>query len=160
MLPKKPGPSDNELFRMLLKNMIDPGHALLKLAKRIDWAPFDAEFGKFYTDKKGRPGPRTRLMVGLHFIKHMEGLFDEDVCALWMADPCWQWFCGKSVFQHRLVLERSSMTRWRWRIGPDNFELLLAETLRVAMDSRALDKQACKRVTVGTTVQTVAGHSG
>ena len=28
MQPKKPGPSDHELFRMLLENMIDPGHAL------------------------------------------------------------------------------------------------------------------------------------
>jgi IS5 family transposase len=156
MQPKKPGPSDHELFRMLLENMIDPGHALVKLAKRIDWARFDAEFGKFYNEKKGRPGLRTRLMVGLHLLKHMEGLSDEDVCTRWVENPYWQDFCGETFFQHRLVLDRSSLSRWRGRVGPDNFELLLAETLRVAMNSGALDKRACERVTVDTTVQTKA----
>ncbi len=141
---------------MLLENMIDPGHALVKLAKRIEWARFDAEFGKLYNERTGRPGLRTRLMVGLHLLKHMEGLSDEDVCARWLENPYWQHFCGETYFQHRLVLDRSSMTRWRRRIGPDNFELLLAETLRVAMTSGALDEQACKRVTVDTTVQTKA----
>lgn len=156
MQPRKPVPSDHELFRMLLENMIDPGHGLVKLAKRIDWARLDAEWGKFYNEQKGRPGLRTRLMAGLHLLKHMEGLSDEEVCARWVENPYWQSFCGETFFQHRLVLDRSSMSRWRRRIGPANLEVLLAETLRVSMDSGALDQRACQRVTLDTTVQTKA----
>lgn len=48
------------------------------------------------------------------------------------------------------------MTRWRERIGADKLELLLAETLRLAIQTRAMTPQACERVTVDTTVQTKA----
>jgi IS5 family transposase len=139
MPPKQPGLSEHDLFRMQLENMIDTGHALVKLARRIDWAGLDAEWGKLY-EETGRPGLPTRLMAGLHLIKHMEGLSDEQVCARWIENPYWQYFCGESVFQHSLVFDRSSMTRWRRRIGPEKLERLLAETLRVAMTSGALSR--------------------
>jgi len=70
--------------------------------------------------------------------------------------PTRQFFCGEQYFRHKLPLDRSSMARWRNRIGADKLELLLAETLRVAMETRAMPPQACERVTVDTTVQTKA----
>ena len=48
------------------------------------------------------------------------------------------------------------MTRWRGRIGADQLELLLAETLSVAMRTQAVTEQAMERVTLDTTVQTKA----
>jgi IS5 family transposase len=48
------------------------------------------------------------------------------------------------------------MTRWRRRIGPDQREVLLAETLAVALRTKAVSEQAMERVTVDTTVQTKA----
>ena len=90
MPPKKPGLSEHELFRMLLVNMIDMAHPLVKAARAIDWSRFDAAWGKFYHEKKGRPGLPTRLMTGLHLIKHIEGLSDEDVCAKWRENPYWR----------------------------------------------------------------------
>jgi len=44
------------------------------------------------------------------------------------------------------------MSHWRKRIG-DKLDLLLAETLRVAHDTGALNKDDLARVTVDTTVQ-------
>ena len=156
MPPKKPGLSEHELFRMLLVNMIDMSHPLVKLASQIDWLRFDEAWGRFYHEKKGRPGLSTRLMAGLHLIKHMEGLSDEEVCARWLENPYHQYFCGEEYFRHRLPFDRSSMTRWRGRIGAENLELLLAETLRLAIASGALSEKACERITLDTTVQTKA----
>ncbi|GAC1646107.1 MAG: IS5 family transposase [Chloroflexota bacterium] len=155
MPPKKPKLRDDELFRMQLTNMIDMKHPLVKLAGLIDWSRFDEAYGRFYT-QKGRPALPTRLMAGLHLLKHMEGLSDEAVCKRWVENPYFQYFCGEQYFRHKLVLDRSSMTRWRGRIGADKLELLLAETLAVAMRTRAVTPQACERVTVDTTVQTKA----
>ena len=73
MPPKKPKLRDDELFRMQLTNMIDMDHPLVKVAQLIDWSQFDEGFGRFYT-QKGRPGLPTRLLAGLHLLKHMEGL--------------------------------------------------------------------------------------
>lgn len=129
--------------------------ALVKAADLIDWSRFDEGFGQFYT-QKGRPGLPTRLLAGLHLLKHMEGLSDEVVCKRWVENPYFQYFCGEQYFRHKLPLDRSSMTRWRGRIGPDKLELLLAETLVVAMRTNAVTPQACERVTLDTTVQTKA----
>jgi IS5 family transposase len=155
MPPKKPKLRDDELFRMQLTNMIDMEHPLVKLAGLIDWSRFDEAYGRFYT-QKGRPALPTRLMAGLHLLKHMEALSDEAVCKRWVENPYYQFFCGEQYFRHKLVLDRSSMTRWRGRIGADQLELLLAETLAVAMRTNAVTEQACERVTVDTTVQTKA----
>jgi transposase, IS5 family len=154
MRPKEPkGSEDLELFRSRLESIVDLRHPLVRLAKLIDWRRFDEAFGALYKDGVGRPGLSTRLMVGLHLLKHMDGLSDEMVCARYLDSPYVQLFCGESYFQHRLPLERSSMTRWRQRIGPERMEELLAESLEAAQRGGAVEEKHLKRVTIDTTVQ-------
>ena len=112
-------------------------------------------FGSLYAEK-GRPGLPTRLMVGLHLIKHARGVSDEQVCAQWIENAYFQFFCGETYFQTQLPLDRTSMSAWRGRIGADKLELLLAETLAVATRVKAVDKTQMQRVTVDTTAQTKA----
>jgi hypothetical protein len=121
-----------------LKAILDPEHELLKLAQLIDWERFDDAFGRFYHERKGRRGLPTRLMTGLHLLKHMKGLSDEETCTAWRENPYFQAFCGETHFQHQLPLDRTSMTRWRKRIGVDEMELLLAESLVVAVKTKAV----------------------
>ena len=91
-------------------------------------------------------------MLGLLILKHMYGLSDEEVCARWVESPYFQHFAGETFFQHELKHERSGLTHWRNRLG-DKLEALLAESLRVAHDSGALETRHLERVTVDTTVQ-------
>jgi transposase, IS5 family len=155
MTPKKQPQSDLDIFRSRLENIIDMRHPMVLLAQRIDWDAIAESFGKFFCEK-GRPALPTRLLVGLHLIKHMEGLSDEAVCAAWVQNPYHQYFCGRQFFEHKLVLDRSSMSRWRRRVGPAQLESLLAETLRIALETNATTTEAFERVTVDTTVQTKA----
>jgi hypothetical protein len=92
-------------------------------------------------------------MVGLHLIKHMDGLSDAAVCARFLDSPSVQLFCGESHVQHALPRDRASMTRWRQRIGAERVELLLAETLAAAQRAGAAEPKHVARVTVDTTVQ-------
>lgn len=154
MRPKEPEPSDDlELFRSRLDNIVDARHPLIRLAKLIDWERFAATFGPLYRDGVGRPGLPTRLMVGLHLLKHMDGLSDETVCARYLDSPYLQAFCGETYFQHALPLDRSSMTRWRQRIGAQRMEDLLAESLDAAQRGGAVAEKHLKRVTIDSTVQ-------
>jgi IS5 family transposase len=154
MRPKQPGLlPDQELFRSRLENIIDPRHSLVRLARLIDWQQFETVFGPLYKDGVGRPGLPTRLMVGLHLLKHMDGLSDEAVCARYLDSPYAQLFCGEAFFQHALPLDRSSLTRWRKRIGADRMETLLAESLDAAQRGGAVEEKHLRRVTVDTTVQ-------
>jgi len=153
-MPPKSFPSEQpELFRSALVNLVDRRHPLVRLAGLIDWERFAAAFGPLYRDGVGRPGLPTRLMVGLHLIKHMDGLSDDAACARYLDSPYVQLFCGESHFQHALPLDRSSMTRWRQRIGAERLELLLAETLATAERTGAAEPKHFERVTVDTTVQ-------
>jgi transposase, IS5 family len=92
-------------------------------------------------------------MVGLHLLKHMDGLSDDAVCARFLDSPYVQLFCGETHFQHALPLDRSSMARWRKRIGAERLELLLAETLAAAQRAGAAAPKHFERVTIDTTVQ-------
>jgi IS5 family transposase len=92
-------------------------------------------------------------MVGLHLIKHMDGVSDEAVCARFLDSPSVPLFCGESHVQHAPPLDRSSMTRWGQRIGADRLELLPAETLgatnrpvaggKVVLGARTLPSNPC-----------------
>jgi len=156
MRPKPASPpTTDDLFRNRLSNILDQRHALLRLAGLIDWSRFEQEYGALYAEQ-GRPGLPTRLMVGLHFLKHIKALSDEQVCAQWVENPYFQAFCGETYFQHELPLERSSMSRWRERIGPDKIETVLAESIAVAVKGGAVEPKHFERVTIDTTVQTKA----
>ena len=114
---------DLELFRSRLENIIDQRHPLVRLARLIDWRVFEERFGALYAEAAERPALLTRLMVALHLLKHMDGLPDEAICARYLDSPYVQAFCGETHFQHTLLLDRSSMTRWRKRIGPSGWRL-------------------------------------
>jgi hypothetical protein len=75
-----------ELFRAKLKNIINLRHELVRLGDLIDGARLEAHFAPYYSEA-GRPGLPIRLVVGLHLLKHMEGLSDEVVCERWERDP-------------------------------------------------------------------------
>ena len=159
MRPRKPAVEtaakreQDDLFRSRLEAIIDPRHSLVRLGKAIDWSVFDTAFGTLFDQTNGRPGLPTRLMVGLHMVKHMDGISDEVVCERFLDSPYVQHFCGEVFFRHDLPLDRSSMTNWRKRIGPEELEILLAESLAAGMREGALSERHLERVTVDTTVQ-------
>jgi hypothetical protein len=56
---------EQDLFRSRLDQIIDLQHALVRLARTIDWRFLEEKFGAVYTDKPGHPPLPTRLMAGL-----------------------------------------------------------------------------------------------
>jgi IS5 family transposase len=125
----------------------------VKLARTIDWSFLEQRFGAVYEDKLGRPPLPTRLMAGLAILKHTYDLSDEVLCERWVENPYYQFFCGEEFFQHRLVLDRSSLTRWRQRMGEERLQALLQESLSVAAKTKAIKPSDLNRVIVDTTVQ-------
>src|SRR5437588_2793248 len=92
--------SEQDLFRSRLDQIIDIKHALVKLARAIDWRFLEQTFGAVYTDKPGQPPLPTRLMAGLAILKHTYDLSDEALCDCWVENPYFQYFCGEEFFQH------------------------------------------------------------
>src|SRR5262244_526440 len=145
--------SEQDLFRSRLDQIIDMNHALVKLARTIDWGFLEERFGAVYTDKPGQPPLPTWLMAGLAILKHTYDLSDEALCDRWVENPYFQYFCGEEFFQHALVFDRSSLTRWRQRMGEDKLKALLQESLAVATRTEAMKPSDLARVVIDTTVQ-------
>ena len=142
-----------DLFRPALDEIIDLGHPLVRLAGEIDWDFLDGRFRSVCTDGAGQPPLPTRLVAGLFILKHMHDLSDEVLCARWLENPYYQYFCGEQSFRHELPFDRSSLTRWRQRLGETELQALLQESLSVAHRSGALASKDLERVAVDTTVQ-------
>src|SRR5258708_16821456 len=96
-------------------------------------------------------------MVGLHLLKHVFNLSDEVVCARWVENPYYQHFCGFDYFQHELPVDRSSMTRWRERIGPGGMEVLLKATIAAGLHGGVVAAEEAARRTRPTTGRPKAG---
>lgn len=142
-----------DLFRARLEAIVGPEHALVRLARTIDWAFLEARFGEVYDEDPGRPPLPTRLMAGLSILKHLHDLSDEALCARWLENPCSQMFCGEEFFQHKLPFERSSLTRWRQRMGPERLGMLLQESLSVPTRTGAAKPADFTQVIAETMVQ-------
>jgi transposase, IS5 family len=126
-----------DLLLPALDQIIDMGHPLVRLAALIDWRFLDDRFGSVCQTGPGQPGLPTRLVAGLFILKHMQNLSDEALCARWIENPYYQYFCGELSFCHRLPFDRSSMTRWRQRLGEDQLVALIQESLSVAYKTGA-----------------------
>jgi IS5 family transposase len=92
-------------------------------------------------------------MAGLAIIKHMHNLSDEALCERCVENPYYQYFCAKEFFQHRMVFDRSWLTRWRQRMGEERLQALLQESLAVATRTEAMKPTDLSRVIIDTTVQ-------
>ena len=151
-----------DLFRPALDEIIDLGHPLARLAREIDWDFLDERFSALYRSGPGQPPLPTRLVAGLLILKHMHDLSDEVLRARWLENPYYQYFCGEQSFCHTLPFERSSLSRWRRRLGESQeaaegrqepLTALLQESLSVAHKTGALSTKDLERVAVDTTVQ-------
>jgi len=114
------------MFHSRLDQIIDMGHEKVVLAGAIDWQFLPDRCGENYTDKPGHPPLTTRLMAGIHILKYAGNLSDEEICARWVENPYYQFFCGEEFFLHELPFDRSSMNRWRQRMGEEKLDANIA----------------------------------
>lgn len=141
------------LFGIPLERICSPKIALVRLAKQIDWAAFDAAFGPLYCQDNGRPAKSTRLMVGLHYLKAMYAESDEELIEKWVENPYWQYFCGETEFQDEFPMDPTTLGKWRKRVQAAGLEKLLSETIATGFSAGILKREHLKRVNVDTTVQ-------
>jgi IS5 family transposase len=142
-----------DLFRPALEQIIDLQHPLVRLAGQIDWGFLEQRFGSVCSEGPGHPPLPTRLVAGLFILKHTHNLSDEVLCARWIENPYYQYFCGELSFCHQLPFDRSSLTRWRQRLGEEQLVALIQESLSVAHKTGAIETKDLERVVVDTTVQ-------
>jgi transposase, IS5 family len=153
MRPREQSKGQDDLFRSRLDQIIDMKHELARLAGQVNWPLLDRKLGDMYTDGPGQPPLPTRLMAGLSILKHTFDLSDEELERRWVENPYFQFFCGLEHFCHKAPFDRSSLSRWRTRMGEARLEILLQESLAIAVKTEAIEVKDLSKVIVDTTVQ-------
>lgn len=118
-------------FDRAIEGLADMDHELVILSENIDWLKIENALEGNYC-VYGRKAIPTRLLVGLQMLRYMYNLSDEGVCSMLVDNPYFQYFCGEKLFQYKLPMDRSSMTRWRKLSGDDKMIELLTESLEAA----------------------------
>lgn len=153
MKPNSQKEPQKELFKIPLRSILDSRQELYQLADILEWEKLEKEFGKSFTEGVGRPGIASRLLIGLHYLKYVYNLSDEQLCERFRENPYWQYFCGWEYFEYKLPLDPSSMSRWRGGRKIEDFQELLKATIEAAFKSKFLKKKDIEVVNVDTTVQ-------
>jgi IS5 family transposase len=103
---------------------LNPKHELLILASKIDWERLSEELKPHYS-KIGRHGKPIRLMAGIHILKHMFDMSDEDAVKRLCGDVYWMAFCGINepfISDDWEPLDPTTMTKFRNRIGVEGVQ--------------------------------------
>lgn len=137
------------MFREKFHQFLDPNHELMRAGRLIPWDAIHNELTCYYS-KRGRRPKFIRLMVGLHILKHRYNVSDEQVVGHLHENNYWQAFCGFEEPQPPGILEDSSMTKFRQRIGPE----AMARIERIMLECWAkMGLVKTKRMAVDTTAQ-------
>ena len=92
MKGKLPDQSQKNLFRPVLKEIINPEHELGILSQQKDWQESEHEFSSLYSHTD-QPGVPIRTMVGLLLLKRIYNLGNETVMVQCIQNPYFQDFC-------------------------------------------------------------------
>jgi IS5 family transposase len=169
----------DDFFRNSLDQMIDLRYPLAVLDNRMPWQVIEASlaqcwarqvkagkkiedldlFGPVFAMISGgvsnsvSPGPPTRLMVALLYLRHGFNESDEDVIKRWGETPTWQFFSGNVYFEQQWPCDPTQLWRFSRALGEEGVEELLARTMEVTVRLKLIANKDLTRVIVDSTVQ-------
>ncbi len=117
------------MFELRFADRLNPDHELLRATALIDWDSLQEALSKYYSPL-GRSGKPVRLMVGLHILKHRYNCSDERAVEELHENAYWQCFCGFETFQTSVLLEPTSLVKFRNRLGAEGMKQIEAVLLR------------------------------
>lgn len=117
------------MFELRFADRLNPNHELLRAAELIDWDRLQEALSKYYSPL-GRSGKPIRLMVGIHILKHRFNCSDERAVEELHENAYWQCFCGFEIFQTAVLLEPTSLVKFRNRLGAEGMKQIEAVLLR------------------------------
>jgi len=116
---------------------LDENNRWLRIAELIPWEQLEEEYAKHFSDV-GRPAKDAHLVIGLLLLKHMTGLSDEGIVQDVLENPYMQAFCGYEKFVTEEILDPSTLTKMRERLGLEFFKELEEKTYKLLIERRII----------------------
>ncbi|MEA1936932.1 MAG: IS5 family transposase [Patescibacteria group bacterium] len=115
---KKKERNQEYLFEELMPfgGQLDQANRWLRIREMIPWEELEDKYRGYFSNM-GRPGKDGQMIIGLMLLKHMTDRSDEEVRLELQENVYWQAFCGLEQFEVRPLLNASSLTKLRKRLG-------------------------------------------
>ena len=95
----------------------------LRIAELIPWEQLEQKYSQHFSHT-GRPAHNASLVIGLLLLKHMTGTSDREIVQLVCENPYMQAFCGLDNFNAGKLIDPSTLTYVRKRLGSKHFKEL------------------------------------
>lgn len=99
----------------------------------IAWDDLEDEYRKHFSDV-GRPAKDAHLVIGLLLLKQMTGLSDEALVEVVSENPSMQAFYEFTKFVTEAMLDSSTLTKIRARLGVEFFKEIERKTYNVLIE--------------------------
>ncbi len=136
---KKKNRNQEYLFKELMPfgGQLDQKNRWLKIREMIPWEDLEEKYCGYFSNI-GRPGKDGRMIIGLLLLKHMTDRSDEEVRMELQENVYWQAFCGLEQFEVKSLLDSSSLTKLRKRLGVKFIKEMEELTYAVLIDKRII----------------------
>lgn len=102
---------------------LDETNRWLRIAELIPWEQLENSYSQLFSHT-GRPAREAQLVIGLLLLKHMTGSSDQEIVQLVCENPYMQAFCGLDNFAAGKMIDPSTLTYVRKRLGAKHFKEL------------------------------------
>lgn len=136
---KKRERNQEYLFKELMPfgGELDKDNRWLKIRELIPWDELEEKYRSYFSEI-GRPAKDGELIMGLMLLKHMTARSDEEVRWELQENIYWQAFCGLEHFQIKPLLDSSSLTKLRKRLGVEFIKELEEATYKVLIEKKII----------------------
>jgi hypothetical protein len=136
---KKKDRETGELFSEFFPfgGRLDVGNRWLKISELVPWDELERMYSSRLS-RVGRPASDARLVLGLLMLKHMTNLSDGELTKEFSENVYMQAFCGLEHFLTSDILDSSTLTYVRRRLGADFVREMESLTYRTLVDKKII----------------------
>jgi transposase len=134
-----------EITDTLIDDILPQDNELIKLKKAINWEKINKIYSQCFPSRRGRSTKKTDMSLELLILKHLYRKSDRDLVKDLHLNTSYMHFCGLSYSEvseanrhSRKVIDASTLTRIRKKLGPERIEKIVSELTRRDLISRKI----------------------
>ena len=116
---------------------LDEKNRWIKISGLIPWESLEMMYAETFSTR-GRPGKDSRLVLGLLILRHINSFTDEEVIMQLTENPYLQYFCGFEEYKSDSMIDRSTLSRVRERLGEKGFNNLETAVMKELISRRII----------------------
>jgi transposase, IS5 family len=154
-----------EAFKLPFAGELNRKNRWVKLAEVMPWDELSTVYNQALSERTGRPGLPSRVVVGALIIKHLMTLTDEETIEQIRENPYLQYFLGYPSYSYEHGFDSSLFVTIRKRLGEESVsalnQLFIDHTKRSQRaDRKAATKGKGKKQTEGDSPETEVKREG